>query len=62
MHDFNSSLYPEIVTLYIPCDEKLKSISSTLVKKALENNENLQDKLSSEVIKIIEKNSKQNSK
>ncbi|MBO7214079.1 MAG: pantetheine-phosphate adenylyltransferase [Clostridia bacterium] len=35
MHEFNLSLYPEIVTLYIPCSEDLKEVSSTAVKKDL---------------------------
>ncbi len=58
MHDFNFSLYPEIVTLYIPCNNDLKVVSSTAVRKALDNKEELKGLLSKEVIEIIEKNNK----
>ncbi len=61
MHDFNCGLYPEIVTLYIPCSESLKEISSTAVKKAIESGENLENALSCKVLKIIEKYNKKNS-
>lgn len=58
MHDFNLSLYPELVTLYIPCDNELKSISSTAVRLDIDGGESLTEKLSNEVIAIIEKNNK----
>lgn len=58
MHHFNLSLYPEIVTLYIPCSDDLKEVSSTAVKKAISGGESLDKLLSQEVLDIIEKSSK----
>ena len=57
MHEFNHSLYPEIVTLYIPCEESLKSVSSTEVKKDLKTALSVDNMLSKEVKDIIKKSS-----
>lgn len=56
MHSVNKSLYPSIVTLFIPCDKELANISSTLVRNAVKNGENLDKYLSSEVKEVISKN------
>ncbi len=55
MHFVNKDLYPEIVTLFIPCDKELVSVSSTQVRNAVKNGEKLDEYLSKEVIEIIEK-------
>ena len=49
MHLFNKSLYPEIITLFIPCDKEFAFISSTAVRNAVKNGEDLTSYLSSEV-------------
>jgi pantetheine-phosphate adenylyltransferase len=56
MHLFNKSLYPEIITLFIPCDKEYASISSTAVRNAVKNGEDLKPYLSKEVIEIIKEN------
>ena len=56
MHFVNKELYPEIVTLFIPCDKELVEISSSIVRNAVKNGEDLTKFLSSEVIEIINKN------
>lgn len=58
MNDYNLSLYPEIVTLYIPCNDQLKEVSSTAVRDLINSGKNLESLLSKEVIEIIEKNNK----
>ena len=55
MHKNNSSLYPEIVTLYIPCNEELKTVSSTAVKKQIKSGVLSEETLSKNVIEIIKK-------
>lgn len=56
MHFVNKSLYPNIVTLFIPCDKDLALVSSTAVRNAVKNGEDLSKYLSKEVIEIIRKN------
>lgn len=56
MHLFNKSLYPEIVTLFLPCDKEYSLISSTAVRRAVKNGEDLTEYLSPEVIEIIREN------
>lgn len=58
MHEFNHSLYPEIVTLYIPCEASLKSVSSSEVKKDLKTALSANNMLSDSVIEIIKKSNK----
>ena len=58
MHFVNKNLYPEIVTIFIPCDKEFATISSTAVRNAVKNNESLNGYLSKEVIEIIEKDLK----
>ncbi len=53
MHEFNHSLYPDIVTLYIPCESNLKNVSSTEVKKDLKTALSANNMLSKSVIDII---------
>lgn len=62
MHAFNRTLYPEIVTLYLPCSDELKEVSSTAVKKDLIGAIEGGEMLSESVIAIIKKSGKQNSK
>ena len=57
MHEYNHSLYPEIVTLYIPSENSLKSVSSTEVKKDLKTALSVDNMLSTEVKDIIKKSS-----
>ena len=45
-----------IVTLFIPCDKDLALVSSTAVRNAVKNGEDLSKYLSKEVIEIIRKN------
>ena len=58
MHEFNRSLYPEIVTLYFPCSEELKEVSSTAVKKRLRDAVESGEMLSPSVCEIIKKSGK----
>ena len=53
MYFLNKQLYPELVTMYFPCEEELTTISSTKVREAIKNGEDLQNYLSSEVINVI---------
>ena len=53
MYFLNKQLYPELVTMYFPCEEELSTISSTKVREAIKNGEDLQNYLSSEVINVI---------
>lgn len=55
MHFVNKNLYPEIVTLFIPCDKELVNVSSSVVRNAVKNGEDLSKYLSKEVIEIISK-------
>ena len=57
MHEFNQKSYSEIVTLYIPCNEKYKIVSSTKVRELIKDKNLLKDYLSKEVIEVIEKTS-----
>ena len=56
MHLVNKSLYSKVETLFIPCEKGLEDVSSTLVKDAIKNGENLDKLLSSTVIQIIAEN------
>lgn len=56
MHFINDSLYPGIVTLFIPCEKEFVDISSTAVRNAVKNGEDLTKYLSLDVIKIVNKN------
>ncbi len=53
MHHYNEKMYPEIVTLYLPCSENLKDVSSTKVKKELSNGIYNEKYLSNDIIDII---------
>ncbi len=53
MHLYNKSLFCDIVTIFIPCDEEVKLISSTAVREAIKNGEALNGFLSKEVISLI---------
>ncbi len=55
MHFLNEKLYPGMITLFIPCEEKYVNISSSQVRKAVKNGEDLVDYLSKPVIEIISK-------
>ena len=55
MHYYNEKLYPEIVTIYLPCSERLKNVSSTTARKEIVENKDYTDMLSNEVIEIIKK-------
>lgn len=56
MHFTNKNLYSKVVTIFIPCDKEDKDISSTVVRNALKNGEDVSKYLSSEVIKTINEN------
>ena len=58
MHYYNEELYPEIVTLYIPCSKDLKEVSSTAVKREIESGSFDQSHLSKSVADIIKKQGK----
>ncbi len=53
MHQVNSGLYSDIVTIFLPCGQELSSISSSLVREKIKKGESLENLLSNEVIKII---------
>ena len=53
MYFLNKNLYPELVTMYFPCEKDLLDVSSTKVRNAIKNGEDLTPYLSSEVIKVI---------
>ena len=53
MYFLNKDLYPELVTMYFPCEKDLLDVSSTKVRNAIKNGEDLSPYLSSEVIKVI---------
>ncbi len=55
MHFVNKNLYPEIVTLFIPCDKEFVNVSSTAVRSAVKSGSNLNEYLSHDVIEIIKK-------
>lgn len=55
MHFVNKKLYPEIVTIFMPCDENLLEVSSTAVREAIERDNDYQNYVSKEVYDIIEK-------
>jgi pantetheine-phosphate adenylyltransferase len=55
MHFLNEKLYPGMITLFIPCEEKFVNISSSQVRKAVKNGENLEAYLSKQVIDVITK-------
>ena len=58
MHYYNENLYPEIVTLYIPCSKNLIDVSSTVVKEDIANGNYSEEYLSKSVIEIIKKQGK----
>ena len=61
MHDYNLNLYKEMVTIYLPCSDSLKEVSSTLARKSVNDNCYSDNLLSSEVIEIIKRiNTKDN--
>ncbi len=53
MHLINGKLYSDIVTIFIPCEEEIVNISSSLVRERIQNNQSLDGLLSSEVIAVI---------
>lgn len=55
MHNVNKGLYSKVETIFIPCDNDLVSVSSTAVRNAIENGEDLTKYLSSEVIEVLNK-------
>lgn len=57
MHEYNENLYPDIVTIYLPCSKELKQVSSSAVKKDVERGLFSEEFLSKEVIEIIKKDS-----
>ena len=50
---FNKKLYPDMITIYLPCDEKFLSVSSTKVRNSIKEDGNLKGYVSSGVLKII---------
>ena len=58
MHYYNENMYPEIVTLYIPCSKTLKDVSSTAVKESIASGCYNEEYLSKSVIEIIKKQGK----
>ena len=55
MHHFNENLYPEMETIYIPCNASRTGVSSTAVKTAILKGESVEGMLSKEVIEIIKR-------
>ena len=55
MYFLNKDLYPELITMYFPCEKNLLEVSSTKVRNAISNGEDLSPYLSSEVINVIKK-------
>lgn len=53
MYFLNKRLYPELVTIYFPCEEELLNVSSTKVRDAIKNGEDLSPYLSKDVIAVI---------
>ena len=58
MHSINKKLYKDIETIFIPCDENLKGVSSTVARKSIEKGVIPHDYLSKTVAQIIEKDLK----
>lgn len=54
MHEYNLKLYPELVTLYIPCSSEFKDVSSTKARESLKLN-GVENYLSKEVLNVINK-------
>lgn len=54
MLEFNKNLYPEHITLYIPCEKEYLGISSTVVRERIKNGLSLDGFVSKEVIEVIE--------
>ena len=53
MLEFNKKLYPEIKNVYITCDEKMKTISSTAFKEVLNDQVKWSEYLTEEVAKVL---------
>ena len=56
MYFMNKELYPELITMYFPCEKDLLDVSSTVVRNAIYNDEDLSLYLSNEVINAIKQN------
>ena len=56
MSDYNEKLYPEMVTIYFPCTDNLKEVSSTKVRNDVGNGVYDSNCLSEKVIEIIKNN------
>ena len=54
MLEFNKNLYPEHITLYIPCEKEYLGISSTVVRERIKSGLSLDGFVSKEVIEVIE--------
>ena len=53
MHFLNETLYPGMITLFIPCEKEYVNVSSTAVRNAVQKGEDLDKYLSSPVIEVI---------
>ena len=53
MHFVNKNLYPQLTTIFMPCEKEYVSISSTAVRNAIKDGGDLTPYLSKEVIDII---------
>ncbi len=53
MHLYNNSLYSDLVTIFLPCNQEFTKISSTIVREKIKNQEDLDEFLSKEVIDVI---------
>ena len=53
MHEFNVKLYPELVTLFIPCDNSLTGVSSTAVREKIKNGEDVTCLVPEKALKVI---------
>ena len=60
MHSVNKGLYSEMETIFFPCEERLKNVSSTFVRNKIKNGEIPTDLLSNEVIEVIKSTLKDN--
>ena len=55
MHYYNSNLYSDLVTVYLPCDKNLTEISSTMARKSVIDKNYDTTLLSQKVIDIIKR-------
>ena len=55
MHEYNLNLYPELVTMYLPCSKELCSVSSTLIREKVKKGESLEGFVPKKALEVISK-------